>query len=226
MAASPTAGSTRSATAGVGFNLAAIAIVLALAGIALAYALDGAGRHLRAGQTVEAAGEVTRTIAGKEMHIPRSLLRYDEQAAAGFTEELDLRLRLPLGPNAAMRPIDVTLVPRSRARPSAVLLDGVYLHQFTQTEVSGPPGLIGKPLHGTDGFEGETVWYDALSPNPFVAKCEAPVPGATSGRCLRTVFFDAVAAIYAFDAEVLENWREFDRTTESALSGIGIRRTR
>jgi hypothetical protein len=169
---------------------------------------------------------VTRTVAGKEMKIPRALLRYDEQATTGFSEQLDLRLRLPLGPEGVSKVIDVTLVPRSRARPSSILLDGVYLHQFMLTELSGPPGLIGKPLQGTDGFEGETVWYDALSPNPFVAKCEAPVPGSTTGRCLRTVFFDAVAAVYAFDADVLANWRLFDRSAEAALAKIGVSRTK
>jgi hypothetical protein len=211
---------------GIGFNLAAITLGVALSGLALAYALDGASRHHRSAEMAVAEGTVARTIAGKELTIPRALLRYDEQAATALTEEIDLRLRLPLGPRGTSRPIDVTLIPRSKARPSSTLLDGVYLHQFTLEEVSGPPGLVGKPLLGKDGFESETVWYDALSPNPFVAKCEAAAPGGNSGRCIRTVYFDAVAAVYAFDSDVLENWRAFDTEAEAVLKSIGNRRSR
>ena len=212
--------------AAVAFNLAAITVVLALAGLALAYALDGASRQQRVPSAGEPESSVVRTIAGKELRIPRSLLRYDEQEVAGFATEIDLRLDLPLGADDAIRSIDITLIPRSKARPSSMLLDGVYLHQFTLQELAGPPGLIGKPLRSGDGFEGETVWYDALSADPFVAKCLAPLPGAAAGRCVRTVFFEAVAAVYAFDADVLANWRLFDPKVEAVLGGIGIRRIR
>jgi hypothetical protein len=211
---------------GMGFNLAAITLAMALGGLALAYALDGAGRHHRDAALAVAPGTVVRTIAGNELTIPRALLRYDEPAASALTEEIDLRLELPLGPRASSRPIDVMLIPRSKARPSSALLDGVYLHQFTLEEVSGPPGLVGKPLQGKDGFEGETVWYDALSPNPFVAKCEAVVPGGNAARCIRTVYFDAVAAVYAFDSDVLGSWRAFDTEAEAVLKSIGIHRSR
>jgi hypothetical protein len=224
--AAPFAALRTSLLGGIGFNLTGIALAMALGGLALAYALDGAGRHQRSAERAVAEGTVVRTIAGKELTIPRALLRYDEQAATALTDEIDLRLKLALGPHASSRAIDVTLIPRSKARPSSILLDGVYLHQFTLEEASGPPGLVGKPLQGKDGFEGETVWYDALSPNPFVAKCEAPVAGAGVGRCIRTVYFDAVAAVYAFDSDVLGNWRAFDAEAEAVLKTIGIRRTR
>jgi hypothetical protein len=211
----------------LGFNLAAIALCVALGGLALAYGLDTLGRAHRSQLSAEAEMPVVRTVAGRELSVPRMFLRYDEPAAAtGFSDELDLRLKLPLGPDGATRAIDLTLIPRSKARPSAALLDGVYLHQFTDKEVAGPPGLIGKPLTGTDGYKGETVWYDAISPDPFVAKCQEPVSEGQSGRCLRTVFFDTVAGIYAFDADVLANWRDFDHEAETILASIGVRRTR
>ncbi len=210
----------------VGFNLATITVAVALGGLALAYALDGAGRKLQAERVAHAAGMVTRTVAGRELTIPRALLRYDEQETTGFAEEVELRLPLPLGARGALELVDVTLVPRSRARPSAALLDGVYLHQFTQEQVAGPIGLVGKPLKGGEGYQGETVWYDALSPNPFVAKCQAPVPGEATGRCLRTVFFANVAAVYAFDGNVLESWRRFDDEVEAVLTSIGVQPVR
>jgi hypothetical protein len=134
-----------------------------------------------------------------------------------------LRFVLPLGAEGVLRQIDVQLIPRSRARPSASLLDGVYLHQFLPRQLQGPPGLVGKPLVPKEGFEDETVWYDALSANPFVAKCMAPISGEGPARCLRTVLFSDIAAVYSFDADVLDNWRQFDPYMHELLARIGIK---
>ena len=89
-------------------------------------------------------------------------------------------------------------------------------------ELSGPPGLVGKPLYGTEGYEGETVWYDALSSDPFVTKCVAPADGRGPSRCLRTVALTAgIAAVYAFDSDVLPAWRSFDPEMKKWLGQIG-----
>lgn len=201
----------------IAFNLGAIALIVAVAGLGLAYAIDAAGRAQPA-----AANAVSRTLGGVELAIPASWLREDAERSSGFAKQVELGLMLPLGPKGAAREIDVTLLPRSRVRPSASLLDGVYLHQFMPEQLDGPPGLIGKPLVATAGFADETVWYDAISPAPFVAKCIAPVTEGAAGRCLRTVYLaPGIAAIYAFDEDVLANWRLFDKTLSPALTEIG-----
>src|SRR5690606_17686746 len=124
---------------------------------------------------------------GKDLTIPLAWFRDAEGRTENFSRQVDLLFALPLGPGGARRTIDVSLVPRSSARASARLLDGVYLHMFEKGEVAGPPGLIGKPLKQSEGYETETVWYDPLSADPFVAKCSAPIkPGARS-QCLRVV---------------------------------------
>lgn len=210
----------------VGFNLAAISALVALVAIALAYAIDAAGRNADAAAHYTGDDELTltRTIGGRDLEIPLSWFRYSEQRVEGFAKQIDLQLMLPLGRNAATVPIEVTLMPRSRVRPSASLLDGVYLHQFQQTETSdGPVGLIGKPLQNRDGFEGETVWYDALSADPFVAKCVEPVTEGTTARCLRSVYLGpGLAAVYAFGADVLGSWKRFDPEVRAALAKIGV----
>ena len=207
----------------VGFNVAAIMLALALGGIALAYAIDAASRSSR--EAPHQPGDetiVTRTIGGRDLEIPGSWFRYAEQRVEGFAKQVDLQLILALGPRGEARGLEVTLLPRSRARPSAYLLDGVYLHQFLPEQMSGPPGLVGKPLSGKDGFEGETVWYDPLSADPFVAKCGAPVTSGAEARCLRTVYLGpGIAAVYAFGADVLANWRNFDDEIQPWLKSIG-----
>lgn len=202
----------------VGFNLGIIALLVAMVGVMLAYAIDAAGRSVREARE----GALTRTLGGTELTIPAVWFREDTQRAEGFAKQLELGVSLPLGPEAAARQIDLTLMPRSRARPSASLLDGVYLHQFMPEQLSGPPGLIGKPLIAQEGFENETVWYDALSASPFVAKCLAPLAEGQPGRCIRTVYLGpGIAVVYSFDEDVLMNWKRFDAELHPLLKQIG-----
>lgn len=205
------------------FNLAGIMLLLALCGVGLAYAIDAASRagtqpaHRLDGETT-----LTRTLGDRRLEIPRSWFRYAEQQVEGFAKQIDLELSLPLGAEGALRNVEIMLLPRSRAQPSALLLDRVYLHQFQPVDISGPPGLVGKPLIAGRGFENETVWYDPLSADPFVAKCSAPVAPGAEPRCLRTVRFGSVAAVYSFGADVLFNWRIFDARMLPMLKAIGV----
>lgn len=213
----------RSDAASIGFNVAAIMLALALCGVALAYAIDAAGRGSRQ-PAHRSDGDITltRTIGGRDLEIPRSWFRHAEQRVEGFAKQIDLQLTVPLGPQGEAREVEVTLLPRSRVRSSAYLLDGVYLHQFLPQQLSGPPGLVGKPLAGKDGFEGETVWYDPLSADPFVAKCSVSVTTGAEGRCLRTVHLGpGIAAIYAFGADLLPSWRGFDAKVQQLLKEVG-----
>ena len=205
----------------IGYNLAVIGVAVALAGLAVAYgivALTGAGR----GSGPAGSPSLSRTLGSTKLTIPAGWFREGADEAGGFAKKVELAFTLPLGPKGARREIDVTLLPRSQARPSASLLDGVYLHQFMPEQLSGPPGLIGKPLMAQDGFANETVWYDALSSAPFVAKCLAPLAEGQPGRCLRTVYLGpGIAAVYSFGDDVLGNWQAFDAQLQPLFKQIG-----
>ena len=205
----------------LGYNLLTIGIGMLVLGLGLAYTIDAFSR----GKTQPLADErtLTRTMGDKTLKIPASWFRYAEQKVEGFANQIDLSLDLPIGKDGAPARIEVSLVPQSRARPSASLLDGVYLHQFLNDQLSGPPGLIGKPLKGQEGFANETVWYDPLSAVPFAAKCMTPVNAGEPERCLRTVvLIKGMAAVYSFDADVLANWRDFDVQMKPRLQKIGV----
>lgn len=207
----------------LGYNLLTIIIVAAGIGLGLAYGIDALARDKSHGLATSDEQTLTRTMGDKNLEIPASWFRYGEQKVEGFANQVDLSLELPLGKDGAPARIEVTLLPQSRARPSASLLDGVYLHQFSTEQLSGPTGLVGKPLRGMDGFEDETVWYDPLSAAPFAAKCIAPLKAGEPDRCLRTVLLvKGMAAVYAFDAEVLGNWQKFDAEMAPRLKRIGI----
>jgi hypothetical protein len=208
----------------LGFNLMAIAVGAAMLALGAAYLIDAAGKANRSDGRGDDIGLVlNRSLGGHDLQIPASWFRYEELATDGFAKQIELRLQLPLGAKGKAQTIDVTLLPRSRARPSAALLDGVYLHQFEDGQLSGGPvGLVGKPLRPTEGYAGEVVWYDALAADPFVAKCSKPVESAVVGQCLRTVYLaPGIAAVYAFPETALAGWRAFDAEMGERLREIG-----
>jgi hypothetical protein len=222
-----TSGTSLAAPAGKGhghsvpFNLAAIALVVAVAGLGLAYVIDALGRATHERPGIE-SGTLTRSLGGKSLAIPAAWFTGDPAQSAGFAKQIDLSVNLPLGPGGTVRRIDVTLTQPSRVRPSASLLDGVYLHQFLPDQLSGPPGLVGKPMAPSEGYESETVWYDPIGQSPFVAKCEAPVAKGVAGTCLRTVLLGpGISAVYSFPDDVLANWKMFDAELHPLLSQIG-----
>jgi hypothetical protein len=205
----------------VGFNLGVIALVAALLGLGLAYLIDGAERTKQV-PGVAADGVVSRALGGTTLTIPTAWLWGPVDQSTGFAKQVDLKLNLPLGPGGALRSVDVTLTQRSRVRPSASLLDGVYLHQFLADQLSGPVGLVGKPMAASEGYADETVWYDPISPQPFVAKCAAPIAEGKAGECLRTVYLGSgLAVVYSFPDDVLPNWKRFDAEMHPRLEQIG-----
>ncbi|HEV7344517.1 MAG TPA: hypothetical protein VGN60_02675 [Devosia sp.] len=205
------------------YNSAAIAVFVLLLAVGAAYLVDELARANRAvAPSLGDANPITQTISGRELSIPTAWFRYGEQIRNGFTDQIDLRiLYAPPGLQAPL-PVDITLLPRSRARVSSRLLDGVYLHQFGEETLRGVPGLVGKPMQAGGAYGGESVWYDALSPDPFVAKCAEPVTSGSGAQCVRTVYLPSgIAATYAFDATLLPTWRQFDAEMQRWLAPIG-----
>ncbi|KKB84057.1 hypothetical protein VW29_12405 [Devosia limi DSM 17137] len=222
MGTSSAAANTPKPASSLGFNLAGIAVLVLLLAVGAAYVIDDRGRAARIAQPDPADQRIVMlTLSGKDLSIPASWFRYDEQMRPGFSRQVDLQVRLGQDGGTPLS-VDVTLLPRSRARPSSALLDAVYLHQFNGETLAGVPGLVGKPLQQANGFAGETVWYDALAADPFVAKCMASIQAEAPARCLRTVYLSSgIAAVYAFDATALPGWRSFDIEMKNWLEPIG-----
>lgn len=204
------------------YNLALIALLAVSAGLALAYLLEALSQTPRSAPVSEFAPPlIEKNIAGTQLSVPQEWLRNQQAATGGFADQVDLLLTVEL---SAGKPetLGLLLTPHSRAQSSAYLLDKVYLHQFTSEQMSGYPGLIGKPLRLEEGFEGETIWYDPLSPMPFVAKCQAaPVPEQPA-TCMRTVRLTAgLSATYSFSENLLSQWPAFDEQMRPILEQIG-----
>lgn len=205
------------------YNLAGIAVLMLLLAVGVAYLIDEMGRTSRPQPPALTDGKpVVQTIGGRELTIPTNWIRHGEQVKSGFAGQVDIAVELNLIPGHPPVPVNVSLLPGGRAKPSSTLLDTVYLHQFEGGTVAGPSGLVGKTLVSTNGYAGETVWYDPLSPKPFVAKCMAAVESGLPDQCLRTVRLPSgLAAIFTFESTALDGWRLFDAEMEHWLDRIG-----
>ncbi len=206
------------------FNFTAIALLLLLLGIGAAYILDAlANRTGDEKESLYAPPFLSQIVGGKTLHIPKRWFHPPAPKNGEFSDQLDLQIKLRFAPDVSPTLLDIRLTPASGAQPSAYLLDAVYLKQFSSRQVKGPVGLVGKPLRNEGGFQNETVWYDPLSPTPFVAKCISAVEPEQPASCLRTVYLpDQIAVTYQFPADILEYWRHFDAVMEPWLFEMGL----
>lgn len=207
------------------YTIAVMTMTAALVGLGMAYALKG---YFSQSNSDEASPPLTAThavIIGPQRYaIPASLMTDPSQRRDGFAERIDMTLALPIGADGKLSEADITIMPRGRVRTSSALLDSVYLHQFGSGQVSGMPGLVGKPLDTDAGTQGEIVWYDPLGATPFTAKCMQPVQLDMGQRtCLRVFSLsDRNTAIISFEPSALADWRRFDATIEQAIAMLRI----
>lgn len=208
---------------GLGYTLAAVALTLVLGALALAYGFSAWYTHATApAESAAPSVPLLKTVGAQRYAFLPEMLILPSQRMAGFADRVDLTLPVTLGGDGEVLEMEVAIVPRGRALASARLLDSVYVHQFSQAETSGYPGLVGKPLTGPAAYRTETVWYDPLSVNPFVAKCTPPVdPRAGEATCLRVAqLSDRNLAIFTFPETALRDWRGFDAAVEAALAPL------
>jgi hypothetical protein len=208
----------RREAAALGYNLALLLL------IALTLALGGAfwfDRAMNADAADQSGRMLVRNVSGVDLTIPAGWIRNVSGTSMGFNAEVNLRLTLaPEG--ATPFPLDLSIVPRSRVRASAAMLDAVYVHQFAPETLDGPTGLVGKPLKAGSGLAGESVWYDPLAAEPFVARCLPALRTDEPDRCLRTILLPrGLAAVLSFPAPALGAWKQFDPALSDVLRRLG-----
>ena len=204
------------------FNLAALALVLLLAGIGLAYWLNSA-KSLSSLPLKSVFSEpfVSKALGSTELKIPQQWFSDPENINLD-ADFVDLKLIVQFTTEAKPTPIRLHLAISQNTRPSSRLLDSVYALRFKSDEIRGVRGLVGKPLKPEDGFENETVWYDPISTDPFVAKCLDLGADSAPPLCIRTVQISpSLILTYQFYADQLVHWQKFDTIMEPFLAQIG-----
>jgi hypothetical protein len=170
----------------------------------------------------EKPGEVrAMTVGGTSVNVPSNWILVD-LGDSDFRDSLDLIIPVAIDGLERRVRAAVTLVPRNRAPLSSTLLDTLYIHRFDAGQAKGPRGLVGKPLRADSGYQDETVWYDPLSPRPYVAKClEIDTVDGNALECLRTIAVgDRLSAIIRYGEDGHANWRAFDTALRSALDAM------
>ena len=198
-----------------------IVILLIFAAIGLAYYLDNIKQKRPKLAKFDDNIKLSKIIGGKKLLIAQSWFRFSQLTSDEFVEKVELVFLFNFDDAQSKKPIYVTIQPKRKALASAKLLDTVYLRQFSTDENKVIKGLIGKPLKPITGYKGETVFYDPISANPFVAKCIDPVIKNESKKCIRTVdISNNLSATYSFDFDILNYWRQFDEQAKLWLSKI------
>ena len=166
---------------------------------------------------------LTRTLGSTTPHHSRGLAQRDAaDANGGFAKQVDLTVSLPLGPDGAMREIDVTLTQRSRVRPSASLLDGVYLHQFKPRAAQRPAGPGRQAADGRARAMRTRRSGTTRSPRrPSSPNARRRSSTDSPGMPATVYLGPGIAAVYSFDDDVLGNWRKFDAEMHRCSTEIG-----
>jgi len=206
------------------FNLAALALILLMAGLGIAYWLNGyAATRTQIAPSVYEAPLITKTLANTSLQIPQAWLNILTQNSQKNVQVIDLTLKISIADQKEPIPINLRISEAIQAEPSAYLLDSVYVLRFSEAQIGDIKGLVGKPLKAQDGYESETVWYEPISDNPFVTKC-IDLEGAGSAlNCLRTIRINSqLSATYQFAQNQLEYWHLLDDAIIPLLRQVGI----
>ncbi len=206
------------------FNLAALALILVMGGLGVAYWLVASIKpQSELSASTYSAPFTQKNLKGTKLQIPTAWLNRATQSGRENIEFVDLKLLVRFEPDVDLNEINLHITPSSANQPSSVLLDSVYALRFTQKQLTGYSGLIGKPLRAEQGFQNETVWYDPVGANPFAAKCLDLGASGTAANCLRTVQISPhISVTYQFNITLLAHWQKFDDVMGKYYSDLGI----
>lgn len=206
-----------------GFNLAALALILLMGGLGLAYWLISFGpKEENSIASIFAPPLVSKIVANTKMQIPAQWLNSLTKNNQENVQALDLTLAIKLSPQAELANINLRLAPFGQAQSSSYLLDSVYVPRFSSQQINTIRGLVGKPLKPQDGYENETIWYQPVASTPFVAKCIDLEISATTLNCLRTIALGSQLSLtYQFSEVQLQYWSQMDSAIAPLLKQIG-----
>jgi len=206
-------------TNSMGTNLFAMMVILALAGLAAVYLMDFLELN-RNKQTMSQETTIEFTIAATNLAAPQSWLNSEVDGDSKAYSVVDILL--PVEVDSTIISVSATLLASSKAAPSSFLLDTLYIHKFKDVPSQQAFGLVAKQMVDEAGYSGETVWYDAVSANPFVAKClKEKLPKNTAKNCVTTVLVNKrVSALVRFEETLLPHWRAFQLSLRAKLATL------
>lgn len=177
---------------------------------------------------------VALAIGADSLSIPANMIRSAKTRRGGPVERADLALHWPALEGYSDRLADTfkdgspsapivyaTIAARDAPLDSTARLDSVYARFFVGKALPGPAGLVGRALSADSGYGGETIYFAASEPRPFVARCLADSTPEVPATCLRDVNFGrSLSLLYRFDRSLLGEWRTLDAGMQKLATGF------
>lgn len=175
-------------------------------------------------------------VGEQRLEIPGNMIRFANQRGAGPHQHVDLAVHVPSmegyslerhedffdgSPDAPI--LYLTIRKRETATDSAGRLANVYRHFFEDEPLDAPPGLVGHRLSDESGLEGEEVYFEPGSANPFTVHC---LPADASGYpapCLSELHAGTSLSVQLrFRKGLLDEWITIREGAGRLLLGFGL----
>ena len=189
------------------------------------------GLALLVGDGISRAGHSDSTtiseivISNDVLNIPSNAIRYSAQRYSGTQSRLEVYLHWPSlsGYTEALREefnnsgettnlVFLTIEPRTMSHDMSGRIQPIYARFFDGPHESGGFGLIRQPLSAEGGYIDEDLYYEAVSPYPFAARCVRPDSKISTPFCIRDIHVgQELMLTYRFHTKFLGNWMALER---------------
>ncbi|HTS40441.1 MAG TPA: hypothetical protein VMH84_07870 [Xanthobacteraceae bacterium] len=206
---------SRAALSGLMLRLALIAGILTLAGCPVAYILWPRWPD----QVALDAPMLPITVGGLSLNVPPATIRLSIQRRSGAQERLDLVFLwpslMPPDPAAKIAPGDalqltdrvfVTIALNDGTPPPLERLKTIYPRYLAADTTAGPDGLLAQGFRNDTPYQGEELFYDAVSVERFLVRCTHDTRIAP-GICLHEQRIMNADITVRFPREWLKDWR-------------------
>ncbi len=174
------------------------------------------------------------SVADKPLVVPANMIRFPAERRDGAIERVNLLLHWPdldgfskanadafrdNDPSAPL--VFVTIFAKDADYGTTGWLDRIYTRYFSDEAWAGPNGLVGVKLTEESGYEGEDLFFEPESDEPFVARCVADGAPELASTCLREILVgEGLIARYRFDKALLGDWEKMDPAIRGLVEGM------
>jgi hypothetical protein len=209
-------------------KLALIAGVLCLAGCPVAYILWPRWPD----QVALDAPALPITVGGLPLNVPPAAIRMAAQRRPGTQERIDLAFLWPslAPPDPAAKPaspdmlhltdrVFVTIANSDVTPPPQERFKTIYPRYTDGAPSEGPDGLLLQAFRNGTPYQGEDLFYDAISPARFLMRCTR-TSGLAPGMCLHERRIANTDFTVRFPRDWLADWRNVAAGVDHLIASL------
>lgn len=179
---------------------------------------------------------VTLFIGDQRLSVPANMFRFAEQRNVGPHQRIDLVVHWPemagyapafksdyLDTSADAPLVFLSIKPRDTVTDSTGRLINVYQHFFEDGTIAAPAGLVGHRMSEDSGLDGEEVYFEAGSTEPFTTHCTAVDNPGFPATCLTEIHAGHDLSVQLrFRKGLLDQWAGIKSGVRVLLLSFGI----